>query len=160
MFTQGIYFYDVVLTVHLLAVVLAFGVTFAYPLMDAYARKSNPGDLVALHRFQVVLTQRLIQPAMVVVLLAGLYLALDRYNLADPWISAGFAILIVMFGLAGAVFAPTEKRCLELAQRDRNSGGRPSAEYTKEARKLVTFGSLFYVLVIAAIFVMAAKPGA
>jgi uncharacterized membrane protein len=160
MLIEGILFYDVVLAVHILAVVVAFGVTFAYPLLDAYARKSNPGDLVALHRFQVVLTRRLIQPAMVVVLAAGLYLALDRYDLGKPWISATFAILIVMFGLAGAVFTPAEKRCAQLAERDRNAGGAPSAEYESAARKITIFGTVWYLLVIAAIFLMTAKPGA
>ncbi|MEA2231935.1 MAG: hypothetical protein QOD83_1751 [Solirubrobacteraceae bacterium] len=159
MLIQGILVYDIVLTVHILAVVLAFGVTFAYPVLDAYVRKSSPGDLVTLHRFQVVLTQRLIQPAMVVVLLAGLYLALDRYDLGKPWISAAFAILIVMFGLAGAVFTPSEKNLVVLAERDRQSGNGPSPEYEAQARRLAIFGSVWLLLVIAAIFVMTVKPG-
>jgi len=36
MLTPAILFYDVVLVVHVLAVVLAFGVTFTYPLLDAH----------------------------------------------------------------------------------------------------------------------------
>ena len=96
---------------------------------------------------------------MVVVLVAGLYLATDRWKLSDPWISATFAILIVLFGLVGAVFTPLEKRCLELAERDARAGAQPSAEYEREARKFPLFGSLAYVLIIAAIFLMTAKPG-
>jgi uncharacterized membrane protein len=101
MLIPAILFYDVVLFVHVLAVVLAFGVVFTYPMLDAYIRRASPGDLVVLHRFQVFLTRRLITPSMVVVLAAGLYLALDRYSLGDPWISATFTILIVLFGLVG-----------------------------------------------------------
>jgi uncharacterized membrane protein len=160
MIIQAVLLYDIVLTLHILAVVLAFGVTFAYPLLDAYVRKSNPGDLVTLHRFQVVLAQRLIQPAMVVVLLAGLYLALDRYDLGKPWISTAFAILIVLFGLAGGVFTPGEKKLVVLAERDRQSGSGPSPEYEAHARRLSIFGSIWLLLVIAAIFVMTVKPGA
>jgi uncharacterized membrane protein len=160
MLVPAVTFYDVVLFVHILAVVLAFGVVFAYPLLDAHLRRSSPGDLIVLHRLQVVLTQRLITPAMVVVLLAGLYLALDRWSLGDPWISATFAILIVLFGLAGAVFTPTEKRCAELAERDRQAGRGPSAEYEGQARKLAIFGAIASVLIVAAIFLMTVKPGA
>jgi uncharacterized membrane protein len=160
MLIQGVLGYDIVLTLHILAVVVAFGVTFAYPVLDAYVRKANPGDLVTLHRLQVVLTQRLIQPAMVVVLLAGLYLALDRYDLGKPWISAAFAILIVLFGLVGAVFTPGEKRLVVLAERDRQSGSGLSPEYEAQARRLAIFGSVWLLLVIAAIFVMTVKPGA
>jgi len=113
-----------------------------------------------LHRFQVLLTRRLITPSMVVVLAAGLYLALDRYSLGDPWISSTFTILIVLFGLVGAIVTPTERRCAELAERDRQSGGRPSEAYETEARKLAIFGGLASLLVVVAIFLMTAKPGA
>jgi uncharacterized membrane protein len=160
MLIPAIELFDVVLTVHILAVVIAFGVSFAFPLLVGYARRQQPADLAALHRFQGLLTQRLITPAMGVVLAAGLYLALDRYSLGDPWISATFAILIVLFGLAGAVFTPTEQRCVQLADRDRAAGGGPSEEYEAQARKLAIFSSVWYLLVIVAIFLMTAKPGA
>ncbi|MGI9100750.1 MAG: DUF2269 family protein [Solirubrobacteraceae bacterium] len=117
-------------------------------------------DGVVLHRFQVLLTRRLITPSMVVVLAAGLYLALDRYSLGDPWISSTFTILIVLFGLVGAIVTPTERRCAELAERDRQSGGGPSEAYESEARKLAIFGGLASLLVVVAIFLMTAKPGA
>jgi uncharacterized membrane protein len=160
MLIPAILLYDVVLFVHVLAVVLAFGVAFSYPLLDAYLRRASPGDLVVLHRFQVFLTRRLITPSMVVVLAAGLYLALDRYSLGDPWISSTFTILIVLFGLVGAVITPTEKRCAELAEADRRSGGRPSEAYQAQARKLAIFGGLVLALIVVAIFLMTVKPGA
>ena len=34
--------YDIVLTVHVLAVVVAFGVVFAYPVLDAWFRRAVP----------------------------------------------------------------------------------------------------------------------
>lgn len=160
MLTLAILFYDVVLFVHVLAVVLAFGVVFTYPLLDAYIRRANPGDLVVLHRFQVFLTRRLITPSMVVVLAAGLYLALDRWSLGDPWISATFTILIVIFGLVGAVLTPTERRLAELAEADRRSGGKPSEAYEAQARRYATFGGLATLLIVVALFLMTVKPGA
>ncbi len=160
MLTPAILFYDVVLFVHVFAVVLAFGVVFTYPMLDGFLRRTNPGDLAALHRMQAFLTQRFITPAMVVILVAGLYLALDRWSLGDPWISATFAILIAIFGLAGAVLGPTEKRAAELAERDLRAGGGLSEEYERAAKKLMMFGSLGYLLVIVATFLMVTKPGA
>ena len=160
MIIRAVTLYDIVLTVHILAVVIAFGVVFAYPVIDAYIRRAAPGNLVALHQLHVVLSRRLVQPAMTVVLLAGLYLATDRWNLGDPWISATFTILIVLFGLVGAVLTPTELRLAELAEADRRSGGGPSEAYEAQARKYRTFGGLSYLLIVAAIFLMTAKPGA
>lgn len=160
MLMPAILFYDIVLFVHVLAVVLAFGVVFTYPLLDAYARRASPGDLVVLHRFQVLLTRRLITPSMVVVLAAGFYLALDRYSLGDAWISSTFTILIVLFGLVGAVLTPTERRLAELAEADRRSGGTPSEAYEAQARKHQAFGGLSLLLIVVAIFLMTVKPGA
>ena len=155
MLPLAITFYDVVLTVHIVAVVVAFGVMFAYPVMDAQVRRAGPADVAALHRLQVALGRRVIVPAMTVVLLAGLYLTFDRWSFDEPWIGATFAILFVLFGLGGAVFAPTDLRLAELAER----GETGSAEYAREARKARMFGALSLVLVVVAIFLMVAKPG-
>ena len=73
---------------------------------------------------------------MTVVLLAGLYLALDRWSLGDPWISATFAILFVLFGLQGAVLSPADARLAELAEH----GGAASPDYERESRKADMFG--------------------
>ncbi len=156
----AITFYDVVLTVHILAVVVAFGITFAYGPLAAFVRGSQVTDLVTLHRFQLFLSQRVTTPAMVVVLVAGLYLALDRFNLADPWISATFVVLFALFGLVGGVFIPSDRRCVELLSRDFAAGSTPSEEYESEARKQAIFGAIAGLLIVVAIFLMVAKPGA
>ena len=156
----AIAFYDIVLAVHILAVVIAFGVVFAYPVLDAQVRRSKVVDLASLHRLHLVLASRVITPAMVVVLLAGMYLALDRWSLGDPWISATFAILIILFGLVGGVLTPADKRLVELAERDAGAGGAPSADYLAQSRKADLFGSLALLLVVVAIVLMTVKPGA
>ncbi len=153
-------FYDVVLTIHILAVVLAFGVVFAYPIIDSQMKRAGPAALPNLHRLHLVLATRLVQPAMTVVLLAGLYLALDRFSLGDPWISATFAILIVLFGLTGAILVPADKRLVELAESDLKSGSGPSAEYVALSRRADLVGSVALLLVVVAIFLMTGKPGA
>ena len=160
MLPLAITFYDVVLTIHILAVVVAFGVVFAYPVIDTFARTSMPANLAALHRLHIVLARSVVTPAMVVVLLAGLYLTIDRWSLGDPWISATFAILLVLFGLTGGFLIPADKRLVELAERDAAGGAGPSAEYDAARRKADAVGSLALLLVIAAIFLMVAKPGA
>ena len=160
MLVQAVTFYDVVLTVHILAVVVAFGVVFSYPVLDAVLRRAMAGNLAGLHELHVQLAQRVVTPAMVVVLLAGLYLALDRWSLGDPWIGATFAILFVLFGLTGAVLIPADRRLAELAAHDAKGGGTPSADYERERKRADAFGGLALLLVVVAVFLMAAKPGA
>src|SRR5688572_28294746 len=155
----AVMFYDIVLSVHILAVVIAFGVVFSYPVLDATYKRANPNDFASLHRLHLALASKVITPAMVVVLLAGLYLALDRWSLGDPWIGATFAILFVLFGLVGGVLTPADKRLAELAERDAASGAGPSADYLAEQRKADLFGSLALLLVVVAIVLMTVKPG-
>lgn len=151
--------YDFVLAVHILAVVIAFGVVFAYPVIDTQLKRAHPTDLDSLHRLHLVLHRSVITPAMVVVLLAGLYLALDRFSLGDPWISATFAILVVLFGLVGAVLTPADRRLAELAERDAKASTGPSTDYEAEARRAALFGSIALLLVVVAIVLMSTKPG-
>jgi uncharacterized membrane protein len=153
-------FYDIVLAVHILAVVIAFGVVFAYPVIDVQIKRSKVVDLASLHRLHLVLASRVITPAMVVVLVAGMFLALDRWSLGDPWISATFAILLILFGLVGGVLTPTDRRLAELAERDAAAGGAPSADYLAQSRKAALFGSAALLLVVVAILLMTLKPGA
>lgn len=160
MVTPAVGLYDVVLTIHILAVVVAFGVVFAYPVIDTFVRGTGQANLPALHRLHVLLANRVITPAMTVVLLAGLYLALDRFSLGDPWIGATFAILIVLFGVTGGVLTPADRRLAELAERDLSAGGGPSADYERERRKADLIGGVALALVVVAIFLMVAKPGA
>ncbi|MFP5362450.1 MAG: DUF2269 family protein [Thermoleophilia bacterium] len=158
MSSVAVRFYDVVLTIHILAVVIAFGVVFSYPVLDAWFRRAVPGDVAALHRLHLALGQRVISPAMVVVLVAGLYLALqDPWSLADPWISATFAILIVLFGLMGAVLTPADRRLAKLAE---SGDGEAGDDYERERRRADAFGGLALLLVVVATFLMVAKPGA
>ena len=43
MITTAVQFYDVIVFAHILAVVLAFGPTYAYPVFLAVAEKTVPG---------------------------------------------------------------------------------------------------------------------
>ena len=77
-------FYSVVVWIHVLSAVVAFGAVFAYPVMLGSVRRSDA--LGAFHAGQVLIWSRLVSPAMVVVLLlAGAYMATD----ADLWSEPG-----------------------------------------------------------------------
>ena len=56
--------YDVVLAVHIMAVVVAFGVTFAYPIMFAVGARSDPRSLPLLHRIEYTIERVLINPGL------------------------------------------------------------------------------------------------
>lgn len=160
----AILFYDVVTAVHVLGVVVAFGITFAYPLLLRWVKGRHPHAMPALHGAQDMLGKRIVTPGMVVVLVAGIYLASDRDLWDRVWVSVPMLILIVLFGLGGAFFAPQERKLAELSQRDLASGSEPgtvrfSAEYEALYQRVYTVGLVAAGLVAVAVFFMVAKPG-
>jgi uncharacterized membrane protein len=160
----AIYFYDVVLSVHIMAIVAAFGVIFAFPILGAYVTREHPRMLPVLHAANDRLGRYLITPAATIALLAGFYLASDRHYMGKVWVVVPLVILIALLGLSGAFFAPNERRAGELAARD-VAAARPdgevalSAEYQALATRIARVGALAAFLVLVAIFFMAAKPG-
>lgn len=159
----AIRFYDVVVAVHVIGVVAAFGVTFAYPVLLTYMKRQQPHAMAALHAAQDQLGKKVITPSMVVVLVAGAYLASDIDVWDRPWVSVPMLILIVLFGLGGAFFAPQERKLSDLAQRDiaaaAGSKVEFSAEYEARYKRLMTVGLVAAALVAIAVFVMITKPG-
>jgi uncharacterized membrane protein len=157
-------FYNIVVFIHITAAVVAFGVTFAYPIVDAVLHR--PGSIQHLgwwHRTQVEIGQKLITSAAVVLLLAGIYLAAaGPYGFGDTFVSIGIVVIVLLLGIGGAFFAPSERRAADLAERDvaAATGGqiKLSGEYNELARRLRLVGMLSNLLVLVGVFLMVVKP--
>jgi hypothetical protein len=154
--------YEIVLAVHVMAVVVAFGVTFAYPIMFAVAARHGARSLPLLHRIEYTIERFLINPGLVLVLAAGIFLASDGHHWSEFFVQWGMGAVIVIGALLGAVMIPTAKRAEQIAERDVAPAGpgdlEMSAEYQALARRLATVGSLLSVLVLITILFMATKP--
>jgi amino acid permease len=151
--------YDVVLAIHVMAVVVAFGVVFAYPLMFAVAARHDPRSLPLMHRIETTVDRALVNGALVVVVGAGIYLASEGKHWSEFFVQWGLGAAIAIGALVGAVMIPTSKRAQQLAERDLASGGETmSEEYRSATRRLATVGSLLSVLVVVTILFMAIKP--
>jgi hypothetical protein len=159
--TFAVTFYDVSVWLHVSAVVVGFGATFAESLTFPLALKAGKQHLPYVHRLGIAINQRLASPALAAIIITGIYQTADRWEFSDFWISATFAIAIVLGGLNGAYFIPREKRLLAQVERELSSeGGELSADYQRKARQMGMVGALAGLLVLVAIFLMVAKPGA
>jgi uncharacterized membrane protein len=154
--------YSVVLSVHIMAVVVAFGTSFAYPVFMPWARRNHPRAMPVVHEMSDRLGKLVMSPAMVVVLIAGIYLASDADAWSETWVTVPLVILIVIGGLGGMFFAPNARRLGELARRDlgEDGSGRLGAEYDALFQRVAVAGYAVCALVLIAIFFMTAKPGA
>ena len=154
-------FYAIVLFVHIVAAIVALGVTFVYPIADGVARKLDPRALPAFHETQIALARKLVSPAALLVLIAGVYMVSDRWSdFSSGWWSGAFAVLIVILGIEHAVMVPLERRLRDRAALDVQGGGTLSADYERLARQHMLFAGLVSLLVVVAVFLMVVKPGA
>ena len=154
----AILFYDVVVALHVMTVVIAFGVTFVYPAIIPWFVKAHPEAMPAVHEMQVRVGRLIITPFATLALLTGIYLAADRDLFSETWVTIPMVILIVLLGLGGAFFTPREKQLGALARRDLDAGGTLSDEYAARARTVGMVGALSSALILIAIFFMVAKP--
>lgn len=156
--------YKVVLAVHIMAVVVTFGVTFAYPIMFAVAARRDPRSLPLLHRIEYTLERVLINPGLALVLLAGIYLASKGHDWSHFFVQWGLAVVVVIGALIGAGTIPASKRAEQLAERDLAASGDGEVEFSDEYRGLVRrlyyFGTLLSVLVLMTILFMTLRTGA
>jgi len=150
--------YGVVLAVHIMAVVVAFGTSFAYPAFMPWARKNHPQAMPVIHAMSDRLGRLVMSPAMALVLICGIYLASDADAWSESWVSVPLVILLVIGGMGGMFFAPNERKLGALATRDLAGGGSLSAEYDELFKRVAIAGLIVCGLVLVAIFFMAAKP--
>lgn len=145
-------FYDVVLWVHITAVVAAFGALFAYPVFLAVNARAPLSQRANFHRLQIAFSKRITGPAIGVVLLAGIYLASDAHLWSETWVKVPFVLLFVIAGLGATVLRKGEQRLIEASE----SGS--EEDYTATLSTVKAWTLLTIVLIVITIFFMAAKP--
>ncbi len=156
--------YDVAVAVHIMAVVAAFGLPLAYPLLVPYARRHHPRAMPAIHDIQHRFNNRITAIGTVVILLVGSYLASDRDYWGEVWVIVPFVILLVIGGVGGAIVVPATKKLAEFSKRDLSRADSPgdtvtfSDEYEAEFARYLRAEQFLGALVLIAIFFMAAKP--
>jgi uncharacterized membrane protein len=150
--------YKIALFLHILAVVVAFGPTFGYALFFSLAPtypRATPAILAGIQKCD----RYLVNPGMLVLLLAGIYLLADGpWDAGDAFISIGFLAIIGLFGLQHGFFQPQTRKAKEMAERDLESGDELSAEFEAVGQRIGQVGTLAGIVVVVTIFFMAYKP--
>jgi hypothetical protein len=151
------------LAVHIAAVVIAFGVTFAYPVMYAVGIKSEARSMPGVHRIQDSVGKFVISPFLGLALLAGIYLASKLHTWSHFYVQWGLGVIILLGALGGAFFAPRERKLAELATRDVAAAGDGevvfSAEYRALRQQVLTVNLISNILILLTIYFMTAQTG-
>jgi uncharacterized membrane protein len=150
--------FGVGLFIHVLAVVLAFGPTFAYGIFIGFADTKAPVAVPAVLRAVNLTNLYLVTPAMIVVLAAGFYLLSEgNISASESWVQVGIVAIVILFGLLHGYFIPRTRKAIAFAERDLTAG-ELSAEYTRLSAQMARVGQLAGLIVAATIFFMVVKP--
>ncbi len=156
-------FSDFVLAVHIIAVVVAFGVTFAYPVFLIVGARLDRRAMPWFHRMQVAVSRRVTNPGLLMVLIAGVVLAADEHQWKKFYVQWGLAAVIVLGGLEGAVMIRTARRLAEIGERDVAAAGAGevvwSDEYEGQLRRLRIVGGVIALIVAVTVLFMAIHLG-
>jgi len=153
--------YDISVFVHVSAVVVGLGTTFVGAVSFPLAMRAGVRHLPYAHELQLAISQRITGPALGLVIVTGIYQTIDAdWGFGSFWISATFAIVIVLGAMNGVYFTPTDRRLAAMATREIEATGSVSDDYQRQARREAIVGAIAGLLVIAAVFLMVTKPGA
>ena len=151
-------FYDVVTWLHVSAVVVGFGSTFAYGVIMAAAQRRDPRSVPALLRGVQANERTLVTGGALLVLITGLYLAAERWEFSDFFVAWGILAVLVLLAMTHGIFLPTDRRAAEAAERELERSGELGEEASSLAQRLARFGMLAGLIVILTVYVMTAKP--
>ncbi|MEO8966023.1 MAG: hypothetical protein ABI355_00420 [Solirubrobacteraceae bacterium] len=188
MLVTAVAFSDFILAIHILAVVIGFGVTFTYPLVLAAARRADPRVMPYLWGTIRRIDRYVVNPGLLVVLLAGIYLAAHEHRFSAFFVQWGFAAVIVIGAAVGSYTIPREGKLAALAAREvatavsagstAGAGGAGTAaagagaatptsesvtwspEYLKLQKQVSLMGAFLDLIIVVTVFLMATHAGA
>jgi uncharacterized membrane protein len=151
--------YNVGVFIHVLAVVVGLGATYAYPIVLAWVERFAPQSVPPVYAALRRCDRLLVTPGLIVILLAGLYLLGEgNISLSESWVGVGLFTVIALLGVTHAYFAPRWRRGIELAERDLAAGGELGEEFRANSKQMAIGGMLSSLLVIVTIFFMVVQP--
>jgi hypothetical protein len=156
--------YLVVQSLHVMSVVAAYGLPMAYPMLLPYLRRRHPRAMPGVHDVQYRLNIRLTGPGTVLILAFGIYMATKHHLWGETWVAVPVAIIAVIAVVGGAVIVPSSRRMAQLARADVDAAPAGagavtwSTEYNRVYGRYMVAEVFLGVLVLVAIFFMAAKP--
>lgn len=157
--------YEFSVFLHITAVVIGFGATFAESVTFPVAMTMDKRHLPYVHRLQRSINQWFAGPAMLVILATGFYQVSDAdWDLGKFWLSGALTIVIVIGAILGGYFIPEDRKLQAMAERDIAAappGGEitMSAEYLRRSRTEGVVGGITGLLIVVAIYLMVTKPG-
>jgi uncharacterized membrane protein len=146
--------YNILLWMHILVVVIAFGANLTYVLWFFRSDNNRESLLFTLHTIKIM-DDRMANPSYVLAFFTGagmIYVAGLSY--LTPWILTALILYAIVSVLGLAIYSPWLKKQIALAE----GSGHDSAEYKAIADRTNILGIVLNLLVLTITFLMVVKP--
>ncbi|MCP3989961.1 MAG: hypothetical protein GY724_12870 [Actinomycetia bacterium] len=140
--------YDIVLMLHILAVMAAFAPAFTHPILFNQSKTLEAQGRRTMLGFMTANGQRIYAPALIVAGLLGFVLSgmsEKIYEMSQGWLIGSMVVWIAMNGVLHAVILPGEKAVI---------AGDEGAQ-----RRIDAGGATITVLLLVMLYLMVFKPG-
>lgn len=159
MLAPAVFFWQIALAVHIVFVVAAFGLLLAYPFILIAVERFDRRALPVLLRVRQLLGRSLVNPGLLIVVIAGVYLAAHAHQWNQFYVQWGIGAVLVIGALEGSFVIRLSGKLADLAERD-ISASAGAAEVTWSTEYLVArtradqVNAVLAMLVVVTIFLM------
>ena len=144
--------FNILLWVHILVVVIAFGANLTYILWFFRSENSRESLLFTLRTVKMM-DDRMANPSYVLAFFTGAgMIYVDGLSYLTPWILTALILYAIVSVLGLAIYSPWLKKQIALAEKP------DSAEYKAIANRVNTLGLVLNLLVLTITFLMVVKP--
>jgi uncharacterized membrane protein len=156
--------YDVSVAVHVMAVMVAFGPLFAFPLFIAVTERRDRLSLPVVLRAVNRTERAIVVPATAVVGFTGVYQAIDGpFSFDDdPWMTVGFVLYLLVFGAIVFLVEPLRARAADEADRALEADDEDvqlSDAYRERMRVPNALMPAIGIVLLFVVYLMEVKPG-
>ncbi len=151
--------YQLVLVLHILAVIIGFGGMFIAGFYGAESAKRSGSEGLVVAETTMKVTSLAPTMAVYTVPILGILLILlsdDLWQFSDTWISLSFLLYIAVIVLAVAVHVPNLRKMIALRK---GGDGVQTTEVERRAKTAALLGGVINLLWVAILFLMVFKPG-
>jgi uncharacterized membrane protein len=147
-------YYQLLLVIHIVTVVVGIGTVSLNGLYGAQAKKAGPNGGNAVVRANFAVTE-VAEYFIYAIPVTGILMILknDAFELSDTWVWMSIALYVAAVGIAHGVLRPSSKRMIEL------TAGPPTPEMEVVGKKLAMAGTANELIAVALIVLMVWKPG-
>jgi uncharacterized membrane protein len=161
------WFYDASVAIHVMAVIVAFGPLFAFPLFISVTERRDRLSLPVVLRAVNRTERAIVVPAGALLGFTGVYLAIDGPFTFDDdmWMTIGFALYLLVFGTLVLVVEPMRAQAADEADRLLAEAGEDDHElalsdaYRARMRLPNALMPAIGIVILFVVYLMEVKPG-